>query len=214
MEIALLLFDRITALDAVGPYEVLSRLPGARVRWVGLRTGVHRAEHGAVGLVADHRLEDVPAPDIVVLPGGVGAEAMAEDPRVLSWLRGAHATSAITASVCTGALILAAAGLLDGVPVSSHWAYKARFEAMGLRWADQRVSRAGKIFTGAGVSAGIDLALAVASEVAGRDVAEAIQLGIEYDPKPPFDSGHPKKARPEVLERVIARLDRTRLAGR
>ena len=209
MQIAVLLFDRITALDAVGPYEVLSRLPGAELRWVGLRAGVHRAEHGALGLVADHLLQDVPAPDILVLPGGVGAEAMADDPRVIGWVRAAHETSTVTASVCTGALILAAAGLLGRGPVASHWAYRARFEAMGVEWAERRVAQVGKIFTGAGVSAGIDLALTVAAHVAGADVAEAIQLGIEYDPQPPFDAGHPSKARPEVLARVQARLQRS-----
>jgi transcriptional regulator GlxA family with amidase domain len=206
MKIAVLLFDRITALDAVGPYEVLARLPGAEAHWVGLRTGLHRAR-GGLGLVADKTLDELPNPDIILLPGGVGAEAMAEDPRILAWLRTAHETSTITASVCTGALILAGAGLLHGLPVTSHWAYQARFERMGLAWSGERMTRAGRIFMGAGVSAGIDLALLIASEVAGEQVAEGIQLAIEYDPHPPFDAGHPTKARPEVLTTVRANLE-------
>jgi putative intracellular protease/amidase len=198
MELAILLFDRVTALDAVGPYEVLQRMPGTTVRFAATEPGVKTTEDGSLGIVADTVLEDVPAPDIVLVPGGVGELAMRDDERVLAWLRGAHETSQYTTSVCTGSLVLAAAGILEGVPATTHWLAMAELDRLGAIPVAERVVQHGKIVTAAGVSSGIDMALMLAAQIAGDDVARAIQLSIEYDPQPPFDAGSPSSA-PEHL---------------
>jgi putative intracellular protease/amidase len=200
MEIAILLFDRLTALDAVGPYEVLSRLPGASVTFVGLDAGPVRTDTGALGLTVDRVIEDVPSPDVFVVPGGPGQVALMGDERVLSWVRGAHETSTWTTSVCTGSLVLAAAGLLSGKRATSHWLALEALRAFGAEPTSERVVFDGKVVTAAGVSSGIDMALALAARVAGDEVAQAIQLGIEYDPQPPFDAGSPAKAPAPVVE--------------
>ena len=199
---AILVFEGLTALDAVGPYEVLNRLPEAHVRLVGTDRGAKRAHGGALALVADHTLAEVPRPDIVVVPGGPGEQAARADPEVLAWLRAAHRTSRWTTSVCTGALILAAAGLLDGVEATTHWASMDDLAALGAKPVEERVVVRGRVITAAGVSAGIDMALCLAQLVAGDDVAMAIQLILEYDPRPPFDAGSPAKAPAHVLETV------------
>jgi transcriptional regulator GlxA family with amidase domain len=206
MEIALFVFDRITALDAVGPYEVLSRLPGARLQLVGLARGEVRTDNGVLGLMADAALEEVAACDLLVVPGGFGERALEKDERFLSWLRAIDRTTRITASVCTGSLLLAAAGLLQGRRANTHWASRERLASYGALPVAERVVRDGKYATAAGVSAGIDLALSLALELAGRDVAEAIQLGIEYDPDPPLHSGSVERARPEVVQTVLGRI--------
>jgi putative intracellular protease/amidase len=198
MELAILLFDRVTALDAVGPYEVLQRMPGLTVRFAATEPGVKTTEDGSLGIVADTVLEDVPAPDIVLVPGGVGELAMRDDERVLAWLRGAHETSQYTTSVCTGSLVLAAAGILEGVPATTHWLAMAELDRLGAVPVAERVVQHGKIVTAAGVSSGIDMALMLAAQIAGDDVSRAIQLSIEYDPQPPFDAGSPSSA-PEHL---------------
>ena len=187
MEIAILLYPEMTALDAVGPYDVLSRLPGARVRWVAPATGPIRTDAGLT-LVADARLSDVGRPDVVVVPGGRQQHAIA-DARVLDWLRAVHPTTRYTTSVCTGALILGAAGLLRGVPATTHWYALPELKRYGARPTRARMVPHGKIVTAAGVSAGIDMALWLAGKLAGRTVAQTIQLAIEYDPQPPFRSG-------------------------
>jgi transcriptional regulator GlxA family with amidase domain len=206
MEIALLVFDRITVLDAVGPYEVLSRLPGARVTMVGPERGEVRSDNRMLGLVADARLEEVTSCDLLLVPGGFGERALERDERLLSWLRAIDATTRITASVCTGALLLAAAGLLRGRRANTHWASRERLASYGALPVAERVVRDGKYASAAGVSAGIDLALTLALELAGRDVAEAIQLGIEYDPDPPLHAGSVERARPELVQAVLARI--------
>lgn len=193
-ELAILLFDRVTALDAVGPYEVLQRVPGMTVRFAAAEPGVKRTEDGSLAIVADTVLEDVPAPDMVLVPGGVGELAMREDERVLAWLRGAHETSQYTTSVCTGSLVLAAAGILQGVPATTHWLAMEHLGRLGAIPVAERVVEHGKIVTAAGVSSGIDMALLLAARIAGDDVACAIQLSIEYDPQPPFDAGSPSTA--------------------
>ena len=200
MQVAIPLFDRFTALDAVGPYEVLSRLPGATVTFVASKPGVYRTDNGMLALEVETSLEDLQNPEILVVPGGFGTRALLDDDEILSWIRGAHETSTWTTSVCTGSLLLAAAGLLDGLEATTHWAVRDTLERLGARYVERRVVEQGKIVTAAGVSAGIDMALTLAAHVAGEDVAQAIQLYIEYDPQPPFDSGSPSKAPERVLD--------------
>jgi putative intracellular protease/amidase len=202
MQVAILIFDKLVALDCVGPYEVLSRLPGAEVSFVAKEPGPKRTDTGALALTADKAIGDVPDPEIVLVPGGEGNRAMLEDEAVLDWLRKAHERSEWTTSVCTGALVLGAAGILDGKRATSHWAFRERLRQFGAEPVAERVVVDGKVVTAAGVSAGIDMALVLAREIAGEDVAQAIQLGIEYDPAPPFDSGSPEKAPPAIVDFV------------
>jgi putative intracellular protease/amidase len=204
MQIAILLFDRLTALDAVGPYEVLSRLPDAEVTFVAQEPGPKRTDTGQLGLLADASLAEVPRPDVVLVPGGPGQVALMEDGPVHEWLRSAHESSTWTASVCTGSLILAAAGLLAGRRATSHWTALEELGRLGAEPTSERVVFDGKLVTAAGVSAGIDMALELTQRIAGDRPAQAIQLGIEYDPQPPFDSGSPRKAPEEVVEAVRA----------
>jgi putative intracellular protease/amidase len=212
VEIAILLFDGITALDAVGPYEVLSRLPEARVRFVGTERGAKRTRDGSLALVADHTLAEIRRPDIVVVPGGPGEAALHANPEVVAWLRSTAETARWTTSVCTGSLLLAAAGLLDGVEATTHWASMDDLGALGAVPVQERVVVRGRIVTAAGVSAGIDMALSLAAMEAGDEVAMAIQLVLEYAPRPPFDSGSPATAPASVIEMVGARR-RARATG-
>ena len=205
MEIAILLFDRLTALDAIGPYEVLSRLPGAEVKFVARRPGALRTGNRQLTLVANFSFAQVPTPDILVVPGGPGEEAAREDEHVLNWIRAVHETTTWTTSVCTGALVLGAAGLLDGLDATTHWCAMDLLEQFGARPTAQRVVEQGKIITAAGVSAGIDMGLRLADLVAGPDVAQAIQLSMEYDPQPPFDAGSPATAPAPIVDLVRER---------
>jgi putative intracellular protease/amidase len=205
MNIAILLYDRFTALDAIGPYEVLSRLPGARVTFVATETGPVVTDNGMLRILAERSIEEVPQADIVLVPGGPGEVAARAGGPALEWLRALHETSTWTTSVCTGSLILAAAGLLDGVRATSHWLALDTLREMGADAVEERVVFDGKIVTAAGVSAGIDMALTLAGEIAGVQVAQAIQLGIEYDPQPPFDAGSPAKAPAEIVELLRGR---------
>jgi putative intracellular protease/amidase len=202
MKIAIPLFDRFTALDAVGPYEVLSRLPGATVHFVAAQPGMKRTETDMLGLSADLSLDELPDPEILVVPGGYGTRALLDDKEFVGWVRRAHEQSEWTTSVCTGSLVLAAAGILDGLEATTHWLEYDLLERLGAKPVSRRVVRQGKVITAAGVSSGIDMALVLAAEIAGDDVAKAIQLGIEYDPKPPFDSGSPAKAGRRIVELV------------
>jgi putative intracellular protease/amidase len=215
MRIAIPLYDRFTALDAVGPYEVLSRLPGATVHFVADEPGMKRTETGMLGLSADLALEELPDPEILVVPGGYGTRALLDDEQFVDWVRRAHETSEWTTSVCTGSLVLAAAGILDGLEATTHWLEYDLLESLGARPTARRVVEQGKVITAAGVSSGIDMALVLAAHVAGDDVAKAIQLGIEYDPEPPFDSGSPSKAGAEIVELVtkLARAEQAELEG-
>jgi transcriptional regulator GlxA family with amidase domain len=205
MEIAILLFDRLTALDAVGPYEVLSRIPDGTTKFVANQPGAYRTDQGSLALVADYALEQVPAPDIFVVPGGPGQTALMDDEAILGWVRRAHKTSKWTASVCTGSLILGAAGLLKGWRATSHWLAYDVLHSLGAEPVAERVVIEGKIITAAGVSAGIDMALKLVARECGDAVAQAIQLGIEYDPQPPFDAGAPHKAPAAIVERLRSR---------
>jgi transcriptional regulator GlxA family with amidase domain len=204
VDLAILLFDNVTALDAIGPYEVLQRVPGMTVRFVAPEQGVKRTENGSLQMVADTPLEDVRAPDVLLVPGGVGELAMRDDPRVLEWLRTAHETTRYTTSVCTGSLVLAAAGLLRGVRATTHWTAMEHLGELGAVPVAERVVESGKVLTAAGVSSGIDMALVLAARLAGDDVAQAIQLSIEYDPEPPFRAGSPSTAPDHVVERQRA----------
>jgi transcriptional regulator GlxA family with amidase domain len=203
MQIAIPVFDEMTALDAVGPYEVLSRVPGATVTWVGLSEEPARADRG-LRIVPDALLEDVPTPDVLVFGGGFGTRALARNERVLDWVRRAHESTQWTASVCTGSIVLGAAGLLDGLNATTHWAVYDELEATGAVPIAERIVEHDKIMIGAGVSAGIDMALLLVARMTHENVARAIQLGIEYDPQPPFDSGTPVKAGPDLVALVRA----------
>ena len=204
MDIAILLYDRLTALDAIGPYEVLSRLPGARAQFVAVEPGPVTTDNGMLTLLAEGSLADASAPDVVLVPGGPGEVAARAGGPALEWLRGVHETSTWTTSVCTGSLILAAAGLLQGKRATSHWLALEQLRELGAEPASERVVFDGKIVTAAGVSAGIDMALTLAATIAGEEVAQAIQLGIEYDPQPPFDAGSPAKAPAAIVEGLRA----------
>jgi transcriptional regulator GlxA family with amidase domain len=183
---------------------VLSRLPGAELSFVAKETGEKRTDTGALGLSADASLADIPSPDVVLVPGGRGNRPLMSDDEVLDWLREADRSTTWTTSVCTGALVLGAAGLLEGRRATTHWAYLERLADLGAEPVAERVVVDGKVMTAAGVSAGIDMALTLAARIAGEEVAKAIQLGIEYDPAPPFDSGSPAKAAPELVELLRA----------
>jgi transcriptional regulator GlxA family with amidase domain len=202
MRIAIPLYDRFTALDAVGPYEVLSRLPGASVTWLAHEPGVVRTDNTMLGIEADAAFEDLSDPEIVMVPGGTGTNAFLEDERLVGWIRRAHETSQWTTSVCTGSLLLGAAGVLDGLEATSHWLVLPELERFGARPTGRRVVEQGKVVTAAGVSSGIDMGLALAARIAGEEVAQAIQLAIEYDPQPPFDAGSTEKAPAEIVELV------------
>jgi transcriptional regulator GlxA family with amidase domain len=202
MRIAVLTFDGMTALDAIGPYEVLSRLPDAELDFVAKQAGPKRTDTGRLGFEADRSLEQVPDPDIVLVPGGEGNRPLLEDQEVLGWLRSAHEASRWTTSVCTGSLVLGAAGILEGRRATSHWAYLDSLRSYGAEPVSERVVEDGKLITAAGVSAGIDMALHLARRASGDEVAQAIQLGIEYDPDPPLDAGSPHKAPDSIVELV------------
>jgi transcriptional regulator GlxA family with amidase domain len=202
MEIAIPLFDRFTALDAVGPYQVLSALPDARVRFLAAEEGPVRSDNRMLTMVAEGRWEDSPRPELLVVPGGPGTRDLLVDERMLAWVRSVHESSRYTTSVCTGSLVLGAAGILDGVDATTHWMEMDELRALGAQPTSERVVERGKVITAAGVSAGIDMALRLAELIAGPVVAQAIQLAIEYDPQPPFDSGSPEKAPREVVDLV------------
>jgi putative intracellular protease/amidase len=207
MQTAILLYPDLTALDAIGPYDVLSNVPGMEVVFVGRDKGEYRTDHGTLGLVADAGFGDVTEPDVLVVPGGFGTRRLMTDAAHLDWVRAVHEHTTWTTSVCTGALLLGAAGLLDGLDATTHWATYELLRSTGARPTEERVVERGKIITAAGVSSGIDMALRLAAHLAGDEVAMAIQLGIEYDPQPPFDSGSPSKAPAEIVDLVRALND-------
>lgn len=205
MQIAILVYARFTVLDAIGPYQVLSGLPGAQVAFVAERPGPIRDEVGGLILSAEAGLPDVPHPDIIVVPGGPGQHSQMQDGLVHEWLRAADQASTWTTSVCTGSLILAAAGLLTGRRATSHWLALDELGRLGATPVSERVVFDGKYVTAAGVSSGIDMGLALAGQIAGDDVAQAIQLMIEYDPQPPYDAGSPDRAPAEIVRSLRGR---------
>ncbi|MFF5773070.1 DJ-1/PfpI family protein [Streptomyces californicus] len=205
MQIAIVLFDRFTALDAVGPYEILSRTPGAEAVFVAERPGPVRNDTGSLALVAEKTLAEVPSPDVVIVPGGPGQSDQMENGALLGWLRSADAATAWTTSVCTGSLLLAAAGLLTGRRATSHWLALEALKEFGAEPTGERVVLDGKYVTAAGVSSGIDMGLTLLGRIAGDDVARSVQLLTEYDPQPPYDSGSPEKAPAALVEEWRAR---------
>jgi transcriptional regulator GlxA family with amidase domain len=204
MKTSILIFDGITALDAIGPYEVLRSVPGWEVEFVAGSTGEKRTDSGHLGLSADHALEDVTETDMVLVPGGKGNRPLLDDDEVLSWLRQIDRQTRWTTSVCTGSLVLGAAGLLEGKRATGHWLYLEPLRAYGADPVGGRFVEDGKIVTAAGVSAGIDMALHLVSQEAGPEVAQAVQLALEYDPQPPHDAGSPAKAPAAIVEAITA----------
>lgn len=205
MQIVFLFYDKMTALDAIGPHEILTRLPGATVKRVALHSGDIQTCSGMI-LKADYGISEVSHADVLLIPGAGNATALREFPDILAWVREIHATTTWTTSVCTGSLILGAAGVLKGLHATSHWAVIDRLSKWGAIPTKSRVVEEGKVITAAGVSAGIDMGLMLAAKISGQDVAERLQLGIEYDPDPPFDVGSPDKARPETIELLRKRF--------
>ena len=205
MEIAILLFDKFTALDAVGPYEVLRSIPKTEVKFVAEQSGPVRTDAGSLALTADYALDEISSPDILVVPGGPGQTALMDNAKVLDWIRRVHTKTKWTTSVCTGSLVLAAAGLLKGLRATSHWLALEALQKYGAQPTTERVVIEGKIITAAGVSAGIDMALTLVAREYNDELAQAIQLGIEYDPQPPFDAGSPSKAPASIVERLRSR---------
>jgi transcriptional regulator GlxA family with amidase domain len=199
MDIAIPLFDKMTALDAVGPYEVLWRLPDVTIHFVGERIGPIQTDR-PLKLMVDDLYDELPNPDVVLVPGGFHIDEMMKDEPLVEWVKTADKTSTWTTSVCTGAFVLGAAGLLRGKRVTTHWGPSASIRRFGATYVDERVVIDGKVITGAGVSAGIDMALTLASILCGDEIAEAVQLAIQYDPKPPFDAGSPTSAGPEIMK--------------
>ncbi|MEV6117078.1 DJ-1/PfpI family protein [Streptomyces sp. NPDC052109] len=204
MQIAMVVYDRFTGLDVVGPYEILSRLPDARLTFVAERPGPVRTDTGFLAVLADKTLEEVPAPDLLVVSGGPGTLAQLENPALLDWLRAADAVTTWTTSVCSGSLLLAAAGLLRGRRATSHWAALELLGRLGAEPTGERVVTDGKYVTAAGVSSGIDMALTLTGRIAGDEHARAVQLLTEYDPQPPYDAGSPRKAPAHLVEELRA----------
>ena len=205
MQITFLFYDGMTALDAIGPYEVLARLPGASVQMVGLHRGPIKTCAGLT-MVADYALTEVSKTDVLVIPGGGKATSLSKFPEILAWIKAIHPSTTWTTSVCTGSLILGAAGLLSGIKATTHWAVMDRLPTWGALPTHERVVESGKIITAAGVSAGIDMALLLAAKISGPEFAQSIQLGIEYDPEPPFNCGSPEKAPPAIVAALKALL--------
>jgi putative intracellular protease/amidase len=204
MQVAYLLYDRFTALDITGPHEVLNSLPHVDSIFVAEQAGPLRNESDTLSLVADASLDEVRKPEIVVIPGGYGTRALLDHEPLLDWIRQVHETTTYTTSVCTGTLLLAAAGLLDGAPATTHWLARDLLAELGAKPVPDRVVEHGKIITAAGVSSGIDMALRLIQKMYGDEAAQAVQLGIEYDPQPPVDAGSPEKAPQRIVDVVTA----------
>jgi putative intracellular protease/amidase len=207
MIIALGLYQGFTTLDAIGPYEVLTYLPDAEVVICAEHTGVVDDQYNLVHLRVDTSFADVPRPDVLLVPGGpIAAQYAADGHPIVEWIRQAHPHTTWTTSVCTGSLLLGAAGVLKGVPATTHWSAYDDLASYGAEPTEERVVTSGRIVTGAGVSAGIDLALTLAADIAGPELAQTIQLAIEYDPHPPFDTGSPSKAPKAIYDNAVAAL--------
>ncbi|MBV9847910.1 MAG: DJ-1/PfpI family protein [Kutzneria sp.] len=213
MDIAFVLYEHMTALDLVGPYEVLASHPEARPRFVADHVGAIRCDNGLT-LCSDTTFDVVPTPELIVVPGSSHWRAVLDDRTLVDWLASVHTKATWTTSVCTGATLLAKAGMLAGRPATTHWLARDVLAALGAVVSTDRVVFDGDVVTCAGVSAGIDMALALAATLWGEQTARAIQLGIEYDPQPPFDSGSPDKASAEMVASVRAMLDRERATNR
>ncbi len=202
MEIAIPIYDGFTALDAIGPYSVLHLIPGAEVRWLGEKSGPTKDETATCEIVADAVWEECREPEILVVPGGSGNRHLIGDERLSEWLRGVHENTQYTTSVCTGSLLLAGAGILDGLEATTHWLAMDTLEENGAKPTSRRVVEQGKVITSAGVSSGIDMSLRLTELLYGPELAQTLQLAIEYDPEPPFDAGSPDKAPEGIADAV------------
>jgi transcriptional regulator GlxA family with amidase domain len=201
MQVAIPIFENLTALDAVGPYEVLSRPPGWEVVFVADEPGPKRTDNGVLALTADAALDDVTRPDIIVVPGGFGTRSSGSD-AVVDWIRSVHEHTKWTTSVCTGSQLLGKAGVLEGLRATGHWTVLEQLREYGAEPTLERVVEQGKVITAAGVSSGIDMALRLLELEVGTELAQAVQLAIEYDPQPPVDAGSPEKAPPAIVDLV------------
>jgi transcriptional regulator GlxA family with amidase domain len=201
LKIAILLFDNFTALDVVGPYEVLSKIPNSRIYMVAIEPKLVKDIKG-LQISADYSLNDIKNPDILVIPGGFGIDSILDNQDIINWIQNAHKTSKWTVSVCSGALLLGSAGLLKDCKATTHWNRKNQLAKYGAILQNDRYVKDGKIVTSAGVSAGIDMSLYLLSLIVNENFAKAIQLGMEYDPKPPFNSGSPEKAPKDILDKI------------
>ncbi|MBA2678989.1 MAG: DJ-1/PfpI family protein [Ktedonobacteraceae bacterium] len=199
MRTAILLYEGFTALDAIGPYAVLSNVPEMTIDFVGKDLELKNPDKGFTSFSVAHTIFTAPPPDILVIPGGAGTSIAAQDKDILQWVQDVHKSSQWTTSVCSGALILGAIGILQGLTATTHWALQTELEAYGATYVSERFVQHGNIITAAGVSAGIDMALHLAREIAGQEMAEVIQLMMEYDPQPPFASGSPRSASPATI---------------
>jgi transcriptional regulator GlxA family with amidase domain len=205
MQIAIGLYPGLTLLDVIGPYQVLSLVPGHEVVMCAEHTGPLSDDNGLVTMDVTHTFDDVPRPDVLLVGGGYATRALATpDSAIVRWITAAHPTTKYTTSVCTGSLLLGAAGLLRDRRATTHWHAAPLLASFGATSVRDRVVVEDRLITAAGVSAGIDMALTLVDLLHGTDMAEAIQLGIEYDPQPPFDSGAPWKASADIVELVTA----------
>lgn len=204
VQVAIPLYPRLTALDCIGPYEVLQRVPAIDITFVGERRGEVRTENGMLGLMVDATYDEVPAPDIVLVPGGIGSRDQIKGGPLVDWVRAAHPTTTFTTSVCTGSLVLAAAGVLDGLTATTHWGALELLGELGAEPITQRIVEhlPERVITAAGVSAGIDMAIRLVAVLFDDVSAQAAQTFIEYDPQPPFDAGHPSKVGADVMARI------------
>jgi putative intracellular protease/amidase len=206
MRIAIGLYENFTSLDAMGPFQVLSGLPDAEVTFVAAKAGPVTDDTGFLTVMARKSFDELPDPDILLVPGGLITGTLVPDHPIVPWIARAHRTTQWTTSVCSGALLLAGAGILNGVDATTHWAVYDQLRSLGANPVAERVVRRGKIITGAGVSAGIDMAFTLVSEIAGAEYARTLQLMIEYDPQPPFDTGSPAKAGAERVGQAMTTM--------
>jgi putative intracellular protease/amidase len=209
MRIAIGIYECFTSLDALGPFQVLSSLPDAEVTFVAAKAGPVTDESGFLTVTARASFDELPDPDILLVPGGIVTATLVPDHPIIQWIARAHATTTWTTSVCTGALLLAGAGVLKGIDATTHWGAFDDLRRLGANPVHERVVRRGKIVTAAGVSSGIDMALTLAAEIAGEEYARTLQLMLEYDPQPPFDAGSPAKAGPQAVERAMTAMMQT-----
>ena len=208
MRLSIVLFDGFTTLDAIGGYEVLSRIPGMEVEFVAERRGIHAADTRQLGLLAFRSFDEVTSTDILYVPGGPGALLRESDEKLLAWLRRNDATTSWTVGICNGVGLLAAAGLLAGQKAATNWFYQERLRAHGVEFTPARYHRSGKYVTGAGVSASIDAGLFLAQLIAGDVLAKALQLGIEYYPHPPFPETSPEQV-PSAIQDLVRQFEAT-----
>lgn len=210
MNIVILLYPKMTALDAIGAYEVFCNAPGVTVTFVAEQAGPVMADSGMLQLVAEKCFADVAEADILLVPGGEGEYLLRNHQPTIDWLRQVDKTTQWTTSVCTGALLLAAAGILEGRAASTHWAFRDELAGLGVVPSAKRVTEfareGGGVMTAAGVSAGIDMALILVGRLFGKDVGEALELGIEYDPEPPYETGSPNKAHSKLVAALKAQM--------